>query len=95
MDTADILERQGDYIGAKSFCERALQGYKKEIGLEYGNTCTMIGKLAVILHRQGDFVCTKALYECALRRKEKLFGLEHPHTLRTVRNLAGLFSSTT
>jgi hypothetical protein len=48
-DLAALLQDQGDLVGARPLCERALAIYEKTLGPEHPNTATSINNLAYLL----------------------------------------------
>jgi hypothetical protein len=58
---ANLLESQGDYVGAKPLYERALAIHEKALGAEHPDTGTSLNNLASLLESQGDYVGAKPL----------------------------------
>ncbi|KAH9211165.1 kinesin light chain [Leptodontidium sp. 2 PMI_412] len=76
---------------AEQMYQRALQGYKKALGLNHTSTLATVNNLGVLYKNQGKLVEAEQMYQRALQGYEKALGPEHTSTLRTVNNLGVLY----
>ena len=71
--------------------QRAFQGNKEALGLEYKSTLDSIRCMGNIFMEQGKLVEAEEAYQRALHGCEKTLGPEHTSTLRVVNNIGLLY----
>lgn len=84
------LWQVGDYIGARSYCERALAIREKVLGEEHPDTALSLNNLGHLLHLLGELTGAGSYLEQALAISEKTVGEEHDLTALCLNNLGYL-----
>ncbi|KAF2205150.1 TPR-like protein [Delitschia confertaspora ATCC 74209] len=84
---AYVLQTQGKYKEAEKLNRRALEGYKKELGVQHPDTLTSMSNLAEMLLSQGKYKEAEKLSRQALEGYEKELGVQHPNMLRSMKIL--------
>ncbi len=84
------LWQVGDYIGARSYCERALAIREKVLGEEHPDTALSLNNLGHLLHLLDELTGARSYLERAVVIAEKTLGEEHPLTAQYLNNLGYL-----
>jgi tetratricopeptide (TPR) repeat protein len=80
-NAAWYLQVQGNYNVAEQLNQRALEGYKKELGERHPSTLTSVYCLAHLLHTLHQYTEAAELYQQACDGYAKLLGSQHPTTV--------------
>jgi tetratricopeptide (TPR) repeat protein len=89
---AGLLEKKGDYGGAKPLYRRALAIREKVLGAQHPDTATSLNNLAFLLYFKGDYNDAEPLFRRALAIAEQVLGHNHPNTVIYRNNLASLLN---
>ncbi len=87
------LHTIGDYEGAKSYLERAVEVGEIAFGLNHPSTAAVINDLGYLLHSMGNYENSKRLLERALAICEKSLGSDSRDTANCLNNLGHLLHS--
>lgn len=85
---AGVLSSQGNHSGAVGLNRRALEGFKRTLGLLHPFTLTNISNLALTLQRLGSYEESEDLNRLVLQGSKKVLGPCHADTLTSMSNLA-------
>ncbi|MEZ5045324.1 MAG: tetratricopeptide repeat protein [Saprospiraceae bacterium] len=83
-----VLKDLGDYQGAKTLLEKAMQSDEHNFGKDHPTTAVRYSNLALVLQDLGDYQGAKTLLEKAMQSDEHNFGKDHPTTAVRYSNLA-------
>ncbi len=72
---AIVLQALGDYEGAKSLLEKAVQSNEKNFGNDHPSTVVSYSNLALVLKDLGDYVGAKPLFPTAILHPRNRQGL--------------------
>ena len=75
-----LLLGMGDYKGARSLFEMALEINREVLGKHHPTTVASMNKLALVLQATGDYKGARPLLEKALEINREVLGKRHPTT---------------
>jgi len=88
-----VSNRQGEYIKAQKWFQRALDDCEKNLGKDHPFTLNTVQNMAMIFEEQGMYGKAQEWYKRALNGYEKTLGNNHRSTLKTIHNMASILSA--
>jgi tetratricopeptide (TPR) repeat protein len=87
------LRSIGDYAGARTYYERALQIREQVLGAQHPDTAGSLNNLGALLDSQGDYAGARPYFEQSLQIREQVQGAQHPDTATSLNNLGYLLQA--
>ncbi|MEM9462100.1 MAG: serine/threonine-protein kinase [Myxococcota bacterium] len=87
-DLGLVLDKQGDYEGARLHFERALAIQQEVLGSDHPQVARSLSTLGHVLQRQGDYDDARIHHQRALTIGEKVLGPDHPQMAHALLGLA-------
>ncbi|HKE28328.1 MAG TPA: serine/threonine-protein kinase, partial [Bryobacteraceae bacterium] len=78
----------GLYAAARTQLERAVELYRRVLGVENPKTLTTMSRLARAVYNLGEYPRSEVLFKQTLELQRRVLGSEHPNTLSSMTGLA-------